>query len=118
MPEINTHLILSDLFTITQHQDSFSWRVLRPGVEICELYQGAFGNPTAALLRYTPGAEVPTHVHQGAEFILVLSGSQSDENGVYPAGSVIANPPDTSHHVTSSAGCIVLAIWEKPVKFL
>ena len=34
------------------------------------------------------------------------------------AGTLIINPPGTQHSVVSEAGCIVLAIYEKPVKFL
>jgi len=33
-------------------------------------------------------------------------------------GSLIINPPGTSHSILSENGCIVLAIYEKPVKFL
>lgn len=31
---------------------------------------------------------------------------------------LIINPPGTSHGILSESGCIVLAIYEKPVKFL
>ena len=34
------------------------------------------------------------------------------------AGTLIINPPGTQHSVVSEAGCIVLAIYEKPVEFL
>lgn len=118
MAYTNQHIILSDLFSILAHQENYSWKPLQPGVEICELYRGVSTGPTAALVRYAPGAQVPLHLHQGVEFILVLSGSQSDESGTYPAGTIVANQPGTSHQVSSITGCIVLAIWEKPVKFI
>ncbi len=87
----------------------------RDGVEICYLWQGG---PDVALLRYAKGAYVPRHRHLGLETILVLSGSQSDENGQYFKGSIILNPAETVHSVWSEDGCTVLIQWEKPVEFV
>lgn len=87
----------------------------REGVEICRLVTG---EPELALLRYAPGASVPRHLHVGLETILVLEGSQSDEYGHYPKGSLIANPEGTTHSVSSEEGCVVLIQWTKPVKIL
>jgi anti-sigma factor ChrR (cupin superfamily) len=56
--------------------------------------------------------------HVGYEHIFVLAGSQQDENGVYGSGSFVVNPPGTRHKVSSKSGCIVLAIYEKPVRFV
>ena len=85
------------------------------GVEIYRLWQGG---PDAALLRYAPGASVPRHRHTGLETILVLEGSQSDENGRYFAGSLVFNPAGTEHSVWSEDGCTILIQWEKPVSFM
>jgi anti-sigma factor ChrR (cupin superfamily) len=87
----------------------------RDGVEICPLWQGG---PDVALLRYAPGASVPRHRHTGLETILVLSGSQSDETGRFPTGSLIFNPAGSAHSVWSEDGCTVLIQWEKPVEFI
>ncbi|MEM9104547.1 MAG: cupin domain-containing protein [Pseudomonadota bacterium] len=64
------------------------------------------------------GASVPRHLHTGLETILVLEGTQSDERGDYPAGSVILNPKGTVHSVWSATGCVVLIQWQLPVEFL
>ena len=48
----------------------------------------------------------------------MLSGEQVDEVSKAESGSLIINPPGTSHSILSQNGCIVLAIYEKPVKFL
>lgn len=93
------------------------WQAFRDGVEICPLYQGAQGM-SSALLKYAPGAQVPTHRHAGYEHIFVLQGAQRDERGVYPAGSVVINAPDSTHSVASPEGCIVLVVWELPVEFV
>lgn len=71
-----------------------------------------------ALLRYQPGAKIPRHLHVGVEFLLILRGSQRDERGDYQAGTFLVNPASSSHAIESDAGCIVLAIWERPVKFI
>ena len=83
---------------------------------IC-LYGDGISGPTAALIRYREGGEVSLHEHTGYEHILILAGSQRDENGVIGAGTLVINP-GSRHKVISDDGCIVLAIYEKPVRFL
>jgi anti-sigma factor ChrR (cupin superfamily) len=70
------------------------------------------------LLRYAPNAAVPRHIHHGFEHILVLSGSQRDDHGTYTAGTMLVSTPGSSHAISSEEGCVVLAIWEKPVEIL
>ena len=41
-----------------------------------------------------------------------------DENSRAETGMLIINPPGSSHSILSENGCIVLAIYEKPVKFI
>jgi anti-sigma factor ChrR (cupin superfamily) len=91
----------------------------RPGIEIRVLFgTPGSGGPAAALLRYQPGAGVPAHEHPGHELICVLSGSQSDERGTHPAGTILVNAPGSHHTVTSADGCLVLVVWERPVEML
>jgi anti-sigma factor ChrR (cupin superfamily) len=108
-------LIFRDLLTIAAQPDELSWEPFRPGVDIYRLYKDGETGSAAALLRYQPGASVPMHGHTGFEHIFVLSGSQTDQNGEHEAGTLVINPPSTKHSVISQAGCIVLAIWEKPI---
>lgn len=86
-----------------------------PGVEVSWLLTG---EPAVALLRYQPGAAVRRHRHTGLESILVLEGSQCDENGCHEAGSYVLNCKNSVHSVWSPTGCVVLIQWEKPVAFL
>lgn len=108
---------LNDLFRIAENADSISWQPFRDGVEIHRLYGDGVAGPTAALLRYRAEGKVPLHEHTGYEHIIVLSGSQRDQNGTAKAGTLTINAPGTRHSVVSEAGCIVLAIYEKPVRF-
>ena len=108
-------MILPDLFSLASNPNALSWEPFRPGVEIHRLYGNSQQGPSAALLKYEPGATVPTHSHTGYEHILVLSGDQRDSQGTHPAGTLVINEPNTQHDIVSPCGCIVLIIWEKPV---
>ena len=111
-------LTLTDLFQISEWQQTLAWAPFRDGIDIHGLYGDGTSGPATALLRFHPGARVPLHEHTGYEHILVLAGSQVDENSRAAAGTLIVNPPQTRHSVMSETGCIVLAIYEKPVAFL
>ncbi len=111
------NIVLSDLFNIEDQEDQYDWQPFRQGVEIYRLYGEEDNGPAAALLKYAPGAIVPLHQHTGYEHILVLSGAQSDDHEEYGEGTLIISKPGTQHSVSSSGGCIVLAIWNSPVDF-
>lgn len=102
-------LLLSD-------DTAIAWKPFAPGIDICRLYRLPTGQ-SAALLRYEPGARLRRHRHAALEHVLVLRGSQSDENGVHRQGTLLVHPPGTSHTVYSVDGCVVLALWEQPVIF-
>ena len=57
------------------------------------------------LVRFAPGARFPPHRHDGGEEYLVLAGTFEGENGAYPAGSYVRNPPGTRHHPGTRDGC-------------
>jgi len=108
---------LKDLFQIAENANAIPWQTFHDGVDIYRLYGDGASGPTAALIRYRAAGKIPMHEHQGYEHILVLSGSQRDQNGTAIAGTLTINAPGTRHSIVSDAGCIVLAIYEKPVKF-
>jgi len=111
-------LKLKDLFQISGWQQKLKWQPFCEGVDIYRLYDSGSDGPMAALLRFHPGGRVPFHEHTGYEHIFMLTGEQVDEVSKAETGALIINPPGTSHSVISENGCIVLAIYEKPVKFL
>ena len=110
-------LELARLFQIAEWQDEIPWQPFRDGLEVHRLYGDGSEGPTAVLLRFGKAGKVPLHEHGGYEHILVLAGSQRDQNSEAGAGTLMINPPGTAHSVISEAGCIVLAIYEKPVVF-
>lgn len=115
---LTSPLVLTELLTLVQAPGDKKWETLQPGVERCWLYQQKPNGSAAALIRFQPGGRVPLHEHVGYEHILILSGSQQDERGLYEAGTLLISPPGTRHSILSETGCTVLAIYEKPVKFI
>jgi anti-sigma factor ChrR (cupin superfamily) len=113
-----TRMSFTSMFGAQTDWTRFAWQAFREGVEIAPLYGDSLGGPSMALLRYAPGARVPKHLHRGLEHIIVLEGAQSDEGGEHPTGSILVHGPGTTHSVSSEAGCVVLAIWERPVELL
>ena len=109
-------IVLKNALTnIDALERTLDWKPFRNGVEIARLYSTPEDGPSAAFLRYQPGASVPLHMHGSYEHILILRGTQLDHSGEHGAGTVIINPPGSSHQVSSPSGCIVLIIWAKPV---
>lgn len=105
-------LRLDELLARANRPD-LAWQPFLPGVEIHRVW-GDEKAGSGALLRYRAGGAVPAHRHEGVEHVYVLSGTQRDERGVYPAGSHVVNPPGSIHTVESSEGCVVLVVWERP----
>jgi anti-sigma factor ChrR (cupin superfamily) len=111
-------LVLRDVFTLAARQDELPWETLRPGVDIHWIYRDGEDGAALALIRFQPGGRVPLHEHRGYEHILVLSGSQTDENGPLAAGSLMVHAPGTRHSIVSEEGCLVLAMYERRVRFV
>lgn len=111
-------IVMRNFLDLAALTDSDRWQPFHAGIDCLPIYETPDDGPAAMLLRYAPGAQAPAHVHQGVEHILILSGSQTDERGHHPAGSLLISPPGSEHHVHSTDGCVVLAIWERRVRML
>lgn len=110
-------MIFEGLMNIEERQEELDWKKFKEGIEIYPIYEEKDNGMSAALLRYRQGASAPMHIHRGFEHILVLSGSQTDGTRIYTKGMLIISDPGSSHAIVSETGCIVLAIWQKPVDF-
>jgi anti-sigma factor ChrR (cupin superfamily) len=75
------------------------------GLQVLPLH--AFGTEQVALVRWAPGTHFQTHRHWGGEEIFVLEGTFADEQGVYPQGTWLRNPPDSVHTPYSDEGCLI-----------
>lgn len=80
-----------------------------PGVRriVLERDGGEHTTRATSLVAYRAGSRFAAHAHPKGEEILVLSGVFSDENGHYPAGSYLRNPPGSSHAPFSDEGCLI-----------
>lgn len=58
-----------------------------------------------SIVRYAAGTTFTPHEHPRGEEFLVLSGVFSDEQGDYPAGTYVRNPPGSRHTAYSEQGC-------------
>ena len=58
-----------------------------------------------SIVRYAPGSAFAPHTHELGEEFLVLAGTFEDDQGAYPAGSYVRNPPGSQHRPFSTAGC-------------
>ncbi len=67
-----------------------------------------------SIVAYAENSHFTPHLHPLGEEFFVLSGTFSDENGDYPAGTYVRNPPQSSHQPFSKEGCL---IWVKLQQF-
>jgi len=66
-----------------------------------------------SIVRYAPGSHFSPHVHAGGEEFLVLEGVFQDEQGDFPAGYYVRNPPQSRHESGSEPGCTILVkLWQ------
>ncbi|MBX3662829.1 MAG: cupin domain-containing protein [Burkholderiales bacterium] len=66
-----------------------------------------------SIVRYAADSRFEAHTHPGGEEILVLDGVFSDENGDYPAGTYLRNPPGSRHAPFSREGCtLFVKLWQ------
>ena len=60
------------------------------------------------IVRFAPGSAFSAHTHDGGEEYLVLEGTFQDEDGDFPVGSYVRNPPTTSHTPAARDGATIL----------
>lgn len=68
---------------------------------------GAEKARATSIVRYAPKSYFPRHEHPGGEEIFVLSGTFSDEEGDYPTGWYLRNPPGSGHQPFSHEGATI-----------
>ena len=78
---------------------------LVPGLSVLPLYEHPAEQ--VALVRWEPGTQFTAHRHVGGEEIFVLDGVFEDEQGRYPKGTWLRNPPGSLHEPFSREGCTI-----------
>lgn len=75
------------------------------GLRVLPLH--AHGTEQVALVKWEPGTKFQPHRHWGGEEIFVLAGTFADEQGIYPQGTWLRNPPGSTHMPFSEEGCLI-----------
>lgn len=97
--DYNQRIVLNhhDLAWVASPQPGVARRMLdRLGGEVAR---------ATSVVRYQPGSRFDAHTHELGEEILVLDGVLSDDEGDYPAGTYLMNPPGSAHAPRSESGC-------------
>src|SRR5215831_11759223 len=100
---------------VVVHAAILDWKASpMPGVERRMLDR--IGDEVAratTIVRYAPGSQFSPHAHDGGEEFLVLEGVFQDEDGDFPAGSYVRNPPQSRHTPGSAPGCtLFVKLWQ------
>ena len=97
--------------------EELNWRRLSPSVKVAPI---SVGEETyeLALHRIDAGGRAPEHDHLGKEITVVLTGSFSDEDGVYQAGDFLVRQPGDTHRPFAARNqeCICLSVLEAPIR--
>lgn len=95
--------------------NDYQW-VLSPQKEVERVMLDRCGGEqtrATSLVRYLAGAKFPRHMHPGGEEIFVVAGVFSDEEGNYPQGFYLRNPPGSSHRPFSQEGALIFVkLWQ------
>ena len=79
---------------------------LVPGLAVLGLHE--YEGEHVALVKWAPETQFNYHQHWGGEEVFVIDGTFHDEHGVYPAGSWIRSPHQSSHTpYTESEGALI-----------
>lgn len=98
--------------------NQLNWKKAGSSVSVARLKTGDTQREVA-LHRLKPGNGVAKHDHRGQEITVVLSGSFSDQQGLYLPGDFIVKNTGDKHSPMASAcsECICLTVVDAPIKF-
>ncbi|MGB3309307.1 MAG: cupin domain-containing protein [Nodosilinea sp.] len=103
-----------DLNDLTANPSSYDFFTFRPNLEKLIL-SGDTDTEHISILWYTiPDGSVGLHYHSMTESVYAIDGTQTDDKGVYPTGSLYFNPPGSGHAVSNSTGFFILAYASPP----
>jgi anti-sigma factor ChrR (cupin superfamily) len=90
--------------------NELEWTELVPGVTAKRVWADAATKRTALFLRFSPGAALPRHAHEGDELVYVLDGCVADDHAAVTAGNVGYRPNGCTHTVRSPNGATAFAV--------
>jgi putative transcriptional regulator len=96
-----------------------NWKRLSPSIHATKLCSDVNGSKIE-MIKIQPGGQVASHNHTGEEITVVLSGSFSDDSGIYRKGDIIFRNKEDKHHrpiASQDSECICLTSVEAPIQF-
>jgi putative transcriptional regulator len=88
--------------------NSISWDKFRENANIKNLSDKDI---KVDLIKLKPNAQFPEHTHEETEWLYILEGKFSDQNGTYSKGHFVINEKGSKHATKSGPnGCLVLSI--------
>lgn len=98
--------------------DDLQWKKLSTSLSVARLEAGDTKREVA-LHRIKAGGGVANHDHRGREVTVVLTGSFSDQDGLYLPGDFLVKESGEAHSPMASedSACVCLSVLEAPVKF-
>lgn len=75
------------------------------GLAVLPLHR--FGSELVSLVRWAPNTVFQAHQHTDGEEVFVLDGALEDDEGRYPTGTWLRNPPGSQHRPFSIEGCLI-----------
>lgn len=96
--------------------EALGWHPVSAGVEARPLWVADDNSRRVLFIRFSPGAALDRHVHDGDEVQYVLEGSVGDDHGTIPAGNVGYRPSGCTHTVRSVTGGTTVAFITGGVK--
>jgi anti-sigma factor ChrR (cupin superfamily) len=97
------------------HGDQIDW-VASPMPGVSRRPLDRIGGEVAratTIVRFDPGSAFSPHTHGGGEEFIVLECVFQDEQGDFPVGSYVRNPPTSRHTPGSTPGCVIFVkLWQ------
>lgn len=99
--------------------ESLPWKPTpSAGIDMKVLLEDKDSGLLTALFRWGPGTHLDLHEHVEIEQSYVLEGALQDDEGEVTAGNFVWRPQGNRHEVSSRDGCLLIAFFLKPNRFL
>ena len=92
--------------------EGMEWTDFAPGMRLKCLYKDDDKKESVYLFWAQPGAQIPEHIHTGAEFTFVLEGSMEDADGTCTGGNFVWRPYHSKHTVQLPKGAKFLTFFQ------
>jgi anti-sigma factor ChrR (cupin superfamily) len=96
-----------------------TWNILQKGVRLKTLARDEQRGLQMSIMVLDSFLKRPPHLHPDIEWVYVLRGSFSDENGTYEQGHFLANKKGSQHTlVVGPDGCEIILVWSGSVELV